>query len=148
LDFFQRSIEADVTIDAPAERIWQILTDFSTYPEWNPFIRRIEGRLEAGLRLNIKLTIPNGWRMAIRPKILSVKPGVSLRWLGSLVVSGLFDGDHRFTLLPEGHHRTRFIQQETFSGMLVPLLGAFIAGGALRGFSAMNDALKKRAENA
>jgi uncharacterized protein YndB with AHSA1/START domain len=33
-------------IDAPPERVWQVLTDFGAFPEWNPFIRSIEASLK------------------------------------------------------------------------------------------------------
>jgi hypothetical protein len=55
------------------------------------------------------------------------------------------DGEHRFQLEPLGPERTRFIQSERFSGVLVAL-----SGGALtkteRGFEQMNDAPKRRVE--
>jgi hypothetical protein len=146
LPFFRRTIQADITIDAPPERVWRILTDFSAYPEWNPFIRRLEGRPAVGERLRMNLKIPKGWPMRIRPKVLGFEPGASLRWRGRLGVAGLFDGDHRFEVVPAGPRSTQFRQRETFSGALVPLLGAWVAAGALRGFAAMNDALKMRAE--
>ena len=40
-------------IDASPEDVWQVLTDFDAYPEWNPFIRSIQGNPEVGSRLSI-----------------------------------------------------------------------------------------------
>ena len=38
-----KEVFSEIDIQAPAERVWQVLTDFASYPEWNPFIRRING---------------------------------------------------------------------------------------------------------
>ena len=38
-----KELHSEIEIDASAERVWGILTDFASYPEWNPFIRRISG---------------------------------------------------------------------------------------------------------
>ena len=139
-------IEDRFVINAPAVRVWDILTRFEEYPDWNPFIRRAHGRMAEGERLNLFLKIPNGMPMRIRPILLHVVPGEELRWRGSLGVQGVFDGEHRFLLDPEATDITRFTQNEVFRGVLVPFLGGIIAGGARRGFQAMNYALKIRAE--
>ena len=36
-----KELRSQIEIEAPADRVWQVLTDFATYPEWNPFIRRV-----------------------------------------------------------------------------------------------------------
>jgi hypothetical protein len=69
-----------------------------------------------------------------------------LRWLGQLVVPGVFDGEHRFRLEPLGPDRVRFVQEERFTGLLAPLILRFIERGTRQGFEAMNSALKLRAE--
>ncbi|HEV8165325.1 MAG TPA: hypothetical protein VGR74_12910 [Actinomycetota bacterium] len=46
----------------------------------------------------------------------------------------------------EPARRLRVTQQETFRGLLAPLLLAFIAGPTLEGFRQMNRALQARAE--
>ena len=66
--------------------------------------------------------------MRFAPTILSVRPDRELRWLGRFFVRGLFDGEHYFLLEPLNERRTRFIQGETFSGLLVgPLSGVLPA---------------------
>jgi hypothetical protein len=63
------------------------------------------------------------------------------------VLPGLFDGQHFFKLQPldEGR-RTRFVQGERFTGVLVPLLRKSLDRGTREGFEAMNQALKARVE--
>jgi hypothetical protein len=84
--------------------------------------------------------------MRFRPRVLEVTPGRALRWLGHLGIPGLFDGEHRFLIEPVGPNQSRFVQEERFSGLLVPLILRFAATSTRRGFEAMNSALKARVE--
>ena len=84
--------------------------------------------------------------MRLQPKLLVVDPVKELRWIGHALIPGLFDGEHAFIIQALESKMTRFLQTETFRGILVPLLGNTIAAGALRGFEAMNTALKSRVE--
>lgn len=84
--------------------------------------------------------------MRFTPTVLTVRPSRALRWLGRLLVKGLFDGEHYFLLEPLNKCRTRFIQGESFSGLLVgPLSGVLPA--TRMGFEAMNVTLKRLAES-
>jgi uncharacterized protein YndB with AHSA1/START domain len=38
-----KQLHAEIEIDAHAERVWQVLTDFRTYAEWNPFMTQASG---------------------------------------------------------------------------------------------------------
>lgn len=43
-----KELHSEIEITASAERTWLILTDFASYPRWNPFIRRISGEPTTG----------------------------------------------------------------------------------------------------
>ena len=49
------SVDTKIEIHTPIERVWEILTDFDLYPDWNPIIRRIKGEMKEGTRLEIFL---------------------------------------------------------------------------------------------
>ncbi len=83
--------------------------------------------------------------MNFKPSVLSVRPERELRWLGHLLVPGIFDGEHYFLLEPIGEDRTRLTQGEKFSGLLVGLLGSTLAATGA-GFKAMNTALRQQVE--
>ena len=140
-------LHTEITIAAQAERVWEVLTTFERYPEWNPFISSITGKTEVGSRLVARLNA-GGRQMTIRPRLLAADRPRELRWRGSLGIPGLFDGEHRFRLEPAGAGSVRFIQEERFSGVLAPLVLRFIGEETRQGFEAMNDALKARAEQA
>jgi hypothetical protein len=114
-------------------------------PAWNPFIKSISGSLTQGARLSVYITPPGKSGMRFKPTVLLVRPERELRWLGHLLVPGIFDGEHYFLLEPVGVSRTMLRQGEKFSGLLVSLVsGALSATEA--GFKAMNTALKQQAE--
>jgi len=83
--------------------------------------------------------------MTFRPRVLAVEANRELRWLGSFLVRGLFDGEHAFLIERIGTVRVRFVQRERFTGILVPLFGKGLTATRL-GFEEMNLALKARAE--
>jgi hypothetical protein len=140
-----REIRSEIEIAAPAGRVWEILTDFARFPEWNPFIRKAEGRAQVGARLTVLLQPAGGRATTFRPRVLKAEPGRELVWLGQLVVPGIFDGEHHFEIESRGDG-VRFVQREVFSGILAGVVLRQIGDATRAGFEAMNRALKARAE--
>ncbi len=138
-------LSAHVDIDATPERVWEVLTDLAAYPAWNPFIVRAEGVVGPGRRLTLRMQPVGGRAMTLRPRLVEVAAGRELRWRGRLVLPGLMDAEHSFVLQPRGSG-TRLVQSETFRGVLVPFVAASLDRSTLPAFEAMNEALRKRAE--
>jgi hypothetical protein len=143
-----KELRSQIEIQASAERVWQILTDLASFPQWNPFIRRASGNIQVGERLKINIQ-PSGARgMTFRPTVLKAEPNRELRWKGHLLIPGLFDGEHIFTIEPLGANRVHFVQREIFTGLLVPFFTRGQDTNTRRGFEEMNQALKDRSEQA
>ena len=140
-------LNAEIEINASSETVWNLLTDTSRFPEWNPFIRRLRGELKAGQKLVVFIQ-PSGTRgMEFKPVVLKVEPNKELRWLGRLILPRLFDGEHIFQIEPVGDGRVLFRQREIFSGIFVPLLKNSLDTDTRRGFNEMNQKLKQLAES-
>jgi hypothetical protein len=145
---FSAAIHSHIEIEATAWKVWETLTDFAAYPEWNPFIVRIEGAIRTGARLRVEIRPPGRRPMTFRPRLLRVDEDRELRWLGHLLFPGVLDGEHVLGIAPLTPGRVRFSQRETFRGGLVPVLGRSLLEPTVRGFEEMNLALKRRVERA
>lgn len=143
-----QKICTDIIIDAPAEKVWSILTDFESFDDWNPFIQVKKGKLETGAQLEILLQPPGQKAMTMRPTVVKVEPVKEFRWLGSLWVRGIFDGEHAFRIEELDENRSRLIQCERFRGVLVPLILHLMGKNIEQGFESMNLSLKKESEKA
>jgi hypothetical protein len=142
-----RELRREIEIDAPLERVWAVLTDFAVYPEWNPFIRRIGGDLHEGARLEVRIEPPGARAMTFKPTVRALEANRELRWLGRLLLPGIFDGEHSLRIEPLDGGRSRFVQSERFTGLLVGLVPGTLAKTEA-GFEQMNTALKARVEQA
>ncbi len=140
-------IETEIEIQAPIEQVWQLLTEVQLYPDWNPFIREIDGQIQVGEKLTVKLQPPGSSGMTFRPKVVKVQPQHEFRWIGHFVLPGLFDGEHCFKLELIDANRVRFVHEEQFRGLLVPLFKQSLMNETKQGFEAMNHALKQKAES-
>lgn len=144
---FTHLIETRIHVRASAQRVWSVLTDFQCHPQWNPFIREISGDLREGGMLAVTVQPVGSSAMRFRPRLLTVQPQRALRWRGRFLMPGVFDGEHFFLLEPDADGVT-LVHGECFSGCLVPLLRRSLERGTRQGFEAMNEALRKRSENA
>src|SRR6266567_5763467 len=121
-----RSITESVDIAASRRQVWNVLANLDAYQDWNPFIRSASGQLTVGSTLTLRMVPAHGRAFTMHPRLLAVQPGALLRWIGRLMVPGIFDGTHQFSLEDLGGH-TRLTQSETFRGVLTLFTGKTIA---------------------
>jgi hypothetical protein len=140
-----RQLRAAVDVAAPQDVVWRILTDFTSYPEWNPFIVEAEGQLQVGERLRVVIRPPGDKARTFRPTVRRVDPPHAFSWLGRLGIPGLFDGEHVHALQPLEAGGCRYVQSERFAGILVPFTGRILSSTE-QGFHDMCRALKARGE--
>ena len=140
-----KELRTEIEFDGTPEEVWAVIADVPAYPEWNPFIERIDGELRVGAKLDVRLQPVDEREITMHPTVLAAEPGRELRWRGHLVVPGMFDGEHRFLIEEAGPGRVRFVQSECFGGILLPFLWEKLRdGGTAKGFRAMNEALARR----
>ena len=141
-----RTIRSAIEIRAPLDVVWGVLTDFDAYPAWSPHVRRVIGKPRVGGRIAIHTRPPGGRTVVMRPIVLGWAPPRELRWRATFVSRRLFSGEHGFRLEEQAPGRVRFTQDETFSGLLVPLYARMRLAATRLGFAQMNEALRMRAE--
>ena len=141
----KRDITTEISIAAPPLDIWNKLMDFEQYPEWNPFIRSIQGKREQGQQLTVVIQPPDSKAMTFKPEILVHDQGKEFRWLGKAGIKGIFDGEHFFQLEPQANGQTKLVHGEKFSGLLVGLMKKTL-DKTKDGFELMNEALKRECE--
>jgi hypothetical protein len=145
---FSVRIEAVTPVDAPVQKAWSVLSDTSAYDSWNPFVKRLDGRLAPGERIEVSLVLAGRKPQKMKPRIVGYEPGRAFEWLGQFGPRGVFDGRHRFELRPIDEGRCELVQSEVLSGMLVPFFKKMLTGPTPDAFSALNEAFKARVENA
>lgn len=144
LNRIHRIIDASIEIDAKPEEIWEVLLDFKSWEIWNPFIPRVDGKLEVGEHLKIMVAPPGMKPMIFKPEVFEVKTNEKILWGGSFLRI-LYNGDHAFLLEPISENKTRFRQIERFMGPIVLFMGSMIEKTEL-GYHQMNRALKEQVE--
>ena len=134
-------ISTSININADVNTVWNVFTQFESYPEWSSFIKSIKGNVAVGEKINIEI---DGMKFA--PRVLVFEKDKELTWLGKLWFSGIFDGKHSFKFQENADGTTEFIQEEQFRGILVPIMKKRLRTDIVAGFNSWNEALKQRSE--
>ena len=133
----------EIEIQASAEEVWNVLTDLKAYTEWNPFLYRAEGSVEAGEKvLLFSKTASN--EMKFSCTVTNVDINHEFSWRFHVGLPFLFRGEHTFRVEPLGEKSVRFIDREIFNGLLVPLQAKDLETNAKDGMIKMGEALKER----
>ncbi len=143
----QKNIHTEIEINASAERVWEILSDFESFASWNPFVTYVKGEAKEGATLKINVQPPDAKPMTFTPIVLKAEPNKELRWVGTMPMN-LFRGEHFYIIEPINEDKVLFIHGEIFSGWLVRLIWLTQGRKIAAGYTLMNEALKKRAEEA
>ncbi|GHV26069.1 hypothetical protein FACS18948_0890 [Clostridia bacterium] len=140
----KKQIETEIKISATPNAVWRVLTDFASYPDWNPFIQWVKGEVKERNRISIRVVPAGSNGMTFNPIVLSIIENKEIKWLGSILFKGLFDGEHHLVVQENEDGTTTFSQKEYFSGIFV---GFFNTKNTETGFHAMNQKLKDLAED-
>ena len=136
----------EIEIEAGAQRVWEILTDFAAYTQWNPMIRRASGELRVGARLEVRFEPEGSKGSTYRPKLLVVDPGRELRWLGWPRFPKFLDTDHYWIIEERPDATVRLEHGAAVFGLCTPVVGNRLLRKFRGPFAEMNQALKLRAE--
>jgi hypothetical protein len=75
--------KTSLDINAPAGRVWQILTSFDLYHEWNPQIPRPAGKAEKETHITLRLALPGRPAMDLAAMIEQAKANQLVSWRSS-----------------------------------------------------------------
>jgi hypothetical protein len=142
------TLKEELEVAAPAERVWTLLTDFERYPDWNPYILRLETDEEPGSKLTLRIVQPNWKRpLTLHPRLDTFDPRArELRWQGKVGIPLLFDTNHWIRVDRIDDEHSRVVQAERFSGLFCSLLSNSSRRSTRLAFRLMNKSLRDRAE--
>ena len=106
---------------------------------------KASGEVRIGETLTLTLALPGQPHQEIRPRVLDWVPNEQLHWQLSMM-GGMIKTLRYIEINPLNETGCIVDNGEIFGGLMGPSLAKRIGPGVRRGFRAMNEALKARAE--
>ncbi len=141
-----KCVRAEVEIDAPIHRVWQILKDIDRYGDWNPFTPRVETTLQIGDPIHLQVRLVGKRRMH-RLEFVTRNEPYTLGWDMKLGARFLLYAERVQVLTAIDENRTHYMTEDCFTGWLRPLVLALFGKAMERGFIDCALGLKKAAES-
>jgi hypothetical protein len=119
---FVQEIYTECDIDAPASKVYAVISDFANYSMWTNEIS-ISGETQPGGKMDVHVKTAdngNGW-FYLKSKMEQNNEKIIV-FNNVLYAPFLFLGKNRFEIIPVSNERSRFINAEVFSGLLVPFV--------------------------
>lgn len=134
--------QAKAIINAPVEKVWNILQNAKLYPAFDPFCQKINGEIGQDNFIVIfsKLNPKHGFKV----KVIELMPSQKMVWAGGMPFN-LFKGVRTFKLFAKDDYTSEILVEEIFSGILLPIIKHFLPDMS-ESFSAFVLGLKKYAE--
>jgi hypothetical protein len=137
---------ATVEIDAPVERVWDILVDFANYGAWNRFCPAVTCTGELGADVVMDVRFP-GQKPIRQVEVLNVlEPPHRLAWGVIMGSRALLVANRYQTLEVIAPGRTRYTTIDYMSGLVAPVVKLLYAEKVRAGFQLAADGLKEYAE--
>lgn len=130
------------TINASPEAVWELLSDGSTWTEWNPTIVSFEGNITLGQRVKLVSTVNP--KRAFKLNVDEFEAPRRMVWSDGMPL-GLFKGTRTYELNSTGGGTTEFVMEEVYTGLLAPLITKSIPDMSAS-FEQFADGLKSAAE--
>lgn len=141
----QRAVEHRTGVQAPAELVWELISDFSTWSDWNPIHRKAEGQMKIGTPLTIEHVLPGEPVRVIQPIVQDWVPYEQLHWRSSRL-GGFVTAIRYIEIENMGPQNSTFSNGELFMGPLVRWVSKAERRKLRAAYAQMGEALRDHAE--
>ena len=137
-----------VEIEAPQQLVWDVLTDYTRYAEWNPYTVRVDTTLEIGSVIDLHLPDPAkpGTTFVNREYIRVVDAPHYLRYDTAEEIPGMHAVREQW-VTDLGGGRSSYRTTDLFSGEIAAYVYEQQGDWVKAGFDSVCVALKARAES-
>lgn len=138
-------IEHDFEVRAPAEVVWEVITDLPRYREWNPFCVECESTLAPGdpIRMQVNLT---GKPQPVEEVMQAHRPGTHLAYHMKPYPLGALSSLRTHDVERCGDGASRYRSHFELRGWLAPVVRGLLGASLQRGFTGMSEGIVRRAE--
>lgn len=142
----KRAVEHRIGVQAPAEIVWEVVSEFETWHHWNPLYRKAEGQMKIGTALVLEQHLPGEPPRVIQPVVQDWVPYEQLHWR-STRMGGFVTAIRYLEIENMGPANSTFSNGELFMGMLLRFVGREERRKLKAAFAAMGEAVRDRAES-
>ncbi|WP_028080251.1 SRPBCC domain-containing protein [Solimonas soli] len=138
-------IDKTVDINAPADVVWEVISDLAKYPEWNPFCVECRSTLRPGDPIDMKV------RLTARPQaqrewMKEYTAGKGFAYSMKPVPGGALSSRRSHEITPVDGARSRYRSHFQLQGWLSVVVLALFRRALENGFAGMTAGVKQRAE--
>ena len=142
----QRAVEFRTGVQAPAEIVWEVVSDFASWKDWNPVHPRMEGEMRIGTPLRFDLVVvENGAPVAVEAVVQDWVPYEQLHWRTKRL-NGFVTAIRYLEIEKMSDIGSTFSNGELFMGPLVRFVSRDERRRLKAAFTRMGEAVKARAE--
>lgn len=139
-----KQYHTSIVINAPVKQVWNELTNFREYPDWNPIVGKLEGELKVGSKISTHI-VP--LKNTYSPVLTSYKPNSEMVWKGVQGASFLLAAEHYYRLKVISDTQVELLHGEYFTGLFSCFLSGKLMTEMHNAFTQHNAILKQRIEN-
>ncbi len=142
----QRAVEHRTGVQAPAEIVWEVITDFAAWGDWNPVHPRIEGALRIGTSLNVEVVLgDDAPAKRVEAVVQDWVPYEQLHWRTKRL-RGFVTAIRYIEIEKMSDVGSTFSNGELFMGPLVRLVSRGERRRLRAAYTRMGEAVRARAE--
>ena len=135
----------EVIIEAPAALVWEVITDFDKYGQWNEFCPSIAAELEIGSPVTMQVDLGNGLQPQVE-YITFIDAPRKITWSMENKPGDPIHADRSQVVTALGDERCSYVTYDDFSGEFAATMVEQMGEQVRAGFNLCARNLKHRAE--
>jgi hypothetical protein len=145
------TVYTDIVINASAQEVWAVLTDFDNMSTWSTGFLGMTGDISDGGQVVTVFVFPDAMTgvptAGDYPHTLIYNEGIEFGWSDPILgLDGIVD-NHFYTVEAISDCQTRFIQTDEFQGVNPNITTEILASNVVDSYNQFNEELKTEIEN-